>query len=56
MQVKDPVCGMMVDDTTAPARSTYEGTTYYFCSEQCKKTFDEAPARYATPVGASTKE
>ncbi|MGQ0704137.1 MAG: YHS domain-containing protein [Gemmatimonadales bacterium] len=51
MQVKDPVCGMTVENTAA-LKSTYQGTTYYFCSEQCQKTFDANPARYATPAGA----
>ena len=46
MQFKDPVCGMMVDDKTAEARSTHQGKTYYFCSEECKNTFDTDPDRY----------
>lgn len=29
--VKDPVCGMMVDPETAPAKAEYQGQTYYFC-------------------------
>jgi len=48
MQVKDPVCGMMVDDQNAPARSTYMGKTYYFCNEDCQKTFDADPGRYTS--------
>ena len=52
MQVKDPVCGMMVDDQTAPARSTYQGNTYYFCGEDCKKQFDANPSRYTAEAGA----
>ena len=51
MQVKDPVCGMMIDDTTATARSNYQGKTYYFCSEACKKSFDADPARYVSKSG-----
>ena len=47
MQVKDPVCGMMIEDTDAEARSTYQDKTYYFCSEECKQTFDANPASYA---------
>ena len=45
--VKDPVCGMTVETDTAAGQSTFRGTTYYFCSEDCKKTFDGDPARYA---------
>jgi Cu+-exporting ATPase len=54
MQVKDPVCGMMIDDQTAAARSTYQGKTYYFCSEVCKKTFDANPTKYTAEVGAGS--
>src|SRR6266480_4386268 len=41
------VCGMDVDLRTAP-RSVYKGTTYYFCSDDDKKTFDAAPDKFAT--------
>jgi YHS domain-containing protein len=43
---KDPVCGMEVDEKSAPARSEYLGKTYYFCAPACKKAFDEDPAKY----------
>jgi YHS domain-containing protein/putative intracellular protease/amidase len=39
------VCGMDVDPKTAP-KSVYKGTTYYFCSDDDKKTFDAAPDRF----------
>ncbi len=43
---KDPVCGMEVNEKTAPAKSDYQGKTYYFCALGCKKTFDQNPAKY----------
>lgn len=43
---KDPVCGMMVDEQNAPAKSEYKGQTYYFCMVGCKKKFDADPERY----------
>ena len=43
---KDPVCGMEVDESTAPATSTHRGKTYYFCSTGCKETFDRNPEAY----------
>lgn len=43
---KDPVCGMDVDPATAKHSSQHEGTSYYFCSEGCKKKFDADPAKY----------
>ncbi len=42
----DPVCGMEVDEQSAPAKTTYQGTTYYFCSEACKEDFEEDPERF----------
>jgi len=42
-----PVCGMDVDPKTSP-KSVYKGTTYYFCSDDDKKTFDAAPDKFAT--------
>jgi len=28
-------------------KSTYQGKTYYFTSDECKKRFDKNPAQYA---------
>jgi putative intracellular protease/amidase/YHS domain-containing protein len=40
-----PVCGMDVDPATSP-KSVFKGTTYYFCSDNDKKTFDAAPDQF----------
>jgi YHS domain-containing protein len=45
---KDPVCGMTIDEKTAPAKSEYQGQTYYFCMPGCKKKFDANPEQYAS--------
>jgi transcriptional regulator GlxA family with amidase domain len=42
-----PVCGMDVDPGTAP-KSVFKGKTYYFCSDDDKKTFDAAPDKFVT--------
>jgi putative intracellular protease/amidase/YHS domain-containing protein len=42
-----PVCGMDVDPATAP-KSAYKGKTYFFCSDDDKKTFDGAPDKFVT--------
>jgi putative intracellular protease/amidase/YHS domain-containing protein len=39
------VCGMDVDPKVAP-KSVFKGATYYFCSEDDKKTFDAAPEKF----------
>ena len=44
--LKDPVCGMDVTFENAQARSEYGGQTYYFCSMDCKESFDLDPEKY----------
>jgi Cu+-exporting ATPase len=48
--VTDPVCGMQVDPATAPARTTYLGQDYYFCSSHCLQKFNAEPGRYLSPT------
>lgn len=43
----DPVCKMQISAQDAEAESEYKGRTYYFCSEDCKESFDKDPIRYA---------
>lgn len=45
---KDPVCGMQLVNTSAPAKSEYKGVTYYFCSAACKTVFERNPEKYAS--------
>jgi len=54
MQVKDPVCGMLLDSEQAYASRSFRGSTYFFCSADCAAKFDAGPARYARPVSATT--
>jgi YHS domain-containing protein len=42
----DPVCGMEVTPVSAAAQSEFEGVTFYFCSEDCKRQFDADPTTY----------
>lgn len=42
--IKDPVCGMGVDTRTYAA--TYDGKTYYFCSQGCKDRFEFETREY----------
>jgi multidrug efflux pump subunit AcrA (membrane-fusion protein)/YHS domain-containing protein len=47
---RDPMCGMEVDEKRAAAagmKSEYEGKTYYFCTDDCRKRFDAKPAKHA---------
>jgi YHS domain-containing protein len=38
---KDPVCGKEVDPLRARAVGIFGGTTYYFCSQECKARFTD---------------
>lgn len=49
-RIKDPVCGMMVDPTTARGGSyIYQGQTYYFCNPKCNERFQAEPGKYLDP-------
>jgi RND family efflux transporter MFP subunit len=51
----DPVCGMQVDETKAKAAgrtAVNRGTSYSFCSDDCRKRFVANPARFV-PVAAA---
>lgn len=47
MKVKDPVCGMAIDDPDAAATSSYQGKTHHFCSTSRKEKFGKDPGAYA---------
>ena len=47
-QVKDPVCGMMVDPLTAAGKFEHGGTMYYFCNPRCLDRFSQDPDGYLT--------
>jgi hypothetical protein len=42
----DPICGMQVRTSEAPAQSSFAGQPVWFCSDRCKERFDADPARY----------
>ncbi len=42
----DPVCGMEV--STTKLKAVYKGKLYYFCSDSCKRRFEENPEYYLT--------
>ena len=41
----DPVCGMTVDRSKAH-RFEHDGKTYHFCSDGCRRAFQDNPDRY----------
>jgi len=38
----DPQCGKLVNPDRA-IKLTLEGTSYFFCCEECRRRFEEAP-------------
>src|SRR5262249_1414056 len=44
--VTDPVCGMRLNKVHAPATTEYQGVSYYFCVEDCRRKFLAQPDRY----------
>ncbi len=47
--VKDPVCGMTVNPTTAKHRVELKGQSHYFCCGRCAEKFKANPEKYLTP-------
>ncbi len=42
----DPVCRMKISRADAVAQMEREGTTYYFCSQDCADSFAQSPEDY----------
>ena len=39
----DPVCKMEVSPESAAASLEWQGETFYFCSDNCRNTFEVSP-------------
>ena len=48
----DPVCGMQVQRSNAPAAATFEGLRFFFCSDRCAVRFGTDPPRFARAATA----
>lgn len=44
--VTDPVCGAEVNPVETEIQSEKDGDMYYFCSIDCRESFEEDPDRY----------
>ena len=49
--IKDPICGMTVDEATA-LHAERDEKTFYFCSDHCRQKFLSTPV-VAKPEGKS---
>jgi YHS domain-containing protein len=43
----DPVCGMQVRTSDAPATAVHAGERFYFCSDHCRERFERSPVATA---------
>ena len=50
----DPVCGMYVDEATSRLTAVVRGRTYYFCSDECKVSFDKEPTKYTAKAPSTS--
>ncbi len=48
--VRDPVCGMSLEQSNAVGRVKHKRTHYYFCSPNCEAAFLENPLKYLPGV------
>ena len=48
---KDPVCGMRVHEHDAGATLEHQGTTFYFCTANCRDAFVSHPDDYLVTIG-----
>jgi YHS domain-containing protein len=51
----DPVCGVQLDEDEA-VTAKYHGQTYYFCCDDCKEEFAEAPEEWVGDEVANVDE
>lgn len=46
--MKDPVCGMIINEESAVAFKEWQGVRYGFCSQKCYDSFSAEPEKYIT--------
>ena len=52
----DPVCGMNLPPGKKDLVAHYEGCSFYFCAEACRKAFDANPQNYLEEPKPSKRE
>lgn len=48
--VKDPVCGMIINEEEAAGYTTYKKNKYFFCAPGCKIKFIKDPKKYVEQI------
>lgn len=54
--VKDPVCGMIVQESGAAPQLQYQESTYYFCTTRCKQSFEADPQRILASLRVAAQD
>ncbi len=49
----DPVCAMVISPARARATAVHGETTYYFCSPNCRDSFERDPDRYLAKIAVA---
>ena len=52
--MKDPVCGMNVNEKSAVAFKEWQGVRYGFCSHKCYESFSAEPEKYVATIEHNT--
>ena len=53
-RMKDPVCGMEVDEKSAAGTIKHQGQSYSFCSQRCLEKFRADPSRFVKPDASTS--
>jgi P-type Cu+ transporter len=53
VNLKDPVCGMLVVPEKAAGKVEHDGKTYFFCSKNCAERFQREPEKFLGAPGTA---
>jgi xanthine dehydrogenase accessory factor len=51
-EAQDPVCGMLLNLSTAKYKSAHNGSEVYFCCAGCKQAFERQPEKYGLSMSS----
>lgn len=54
-KIVDPVCGMTVVPGVKDIIANIDGEIYYFCAEDCRRSFERNPQKFLDPKPAKKK-
>ena len=55
-RLKDPVCGMVIEEADSVGTVEHNGVTHYFCAESCLERFKQNPDEFLAPVPPAPPE